>query len=158
MGRSESSILHIGIDIMFIDLINSINKDNFEEIRDNFLNGYSLIKDPNEYYNDSYLGIIEGCDPETDEYTDLEKLNHEDYKSFMTDMHLKHLEDEVLLVPHKKIVDSTRWGYNREGTNGDAVDLDLSLLNKLTNEINDKMERLKIEGYTVALIVSHTTY
>jgi hypothetical protein len=60
MGRSESAALSIGIKIAIKDLFVSMNKENFDFVRDRFLIEESAIEDENGFYHGTYIGIILG--------------------------------------------------------------------------------------------------
>jgi len=159
MGREETSVVSIGVNIDLSDLINAINKDNYEAIRDSLLTNESLIEDENGTFNDTYYGIIDGYGIiDTREYTNLGELDHEEYKKYMIEMCDKKLYNQTLLVPHRSLLKTERRGYNREGTNGSSCELDIKKMNILVKEINDKMTKLNITEHTISLIVAQHTY
>ena len=55
MARSEYAKASIGIKILLSDLIQQINKDNWNLIKEMLENGF--IEDENEYFNDVYQKI-----------------------------------------------------------------------------------------------------
>jgi len=126
MGKCESSTTSIGIKILLSDLVSQINEKNFDLIKEILNDGF--ISDKNEYYNDAYSDIV-WCN-------DLPK-NYLEYKDFL---------EQELLLPIKKILGTDRWGYNREGRNGNScpIDFDLSV---------DIEKYKEIEKYTIVFIL-----
>jgi len=173
MGRAETVNLSLGIRIKIKDLLEVIDEDNHEAIRDDFLNDDSLIDDENNFYFDTYKQIMGGYGEVSDD-VDLNELNHEEYKEYITkkcksygdcgfnnytaekceEYDPDNLYYQVLLVPFNKLVDAQRWGHGRDGTNGTNYDLDLTKLTELTKKIHDRMKELKIKKYTVTLNIS----
>ena len=137
MGKSETSIASIGIKILLSDLISQINEATFELISMMLYNGF--IEDENDYYNEVYNEVVNYKLPETWlEYKEYVETNFKKYGSynkskFSTKVHHTIedgcLFDKYLLVPIKEIISSTRWGYDREGTNSSSrpIDFDLSV-------------------------------
>ena len=175
MGRSERAIVSIGIDIQIKDVLNAMNEDNYKEIRNNIFTDYAFIEDPNGYYTNTYLGIVGGFPPESNESLDIQQLEYEEYKNYLSkwfkssgdgdgymdgyesyeEDHPENLYHSTLLVPHFSLVETERWGHSREGTNGSSSSLDMSQLTKLTKEIHDEMKELKIneDKYDIQLII-----
>ena len=172
MGKCETSSISVGINILVKDLIDAINETNYDEIEQHFLNYNSMIEDENGYYNSVFLQIIEGCDLETKEYIDMDELNYSEYKNFLTknfklygeNLLKKYDEDDEnnlynqsLLVPFDNILDTDRWGYDREGTNASSCTLDSINFDKITSDIHNKMKELTINKYSIALIVKQSS-
>jgi len=174
MGKSETATVSIGINIQIKDVLDAMDKDNYEEIRRTILTDYALIDDSNNCYNNTYLGIVGGWHPETDEYQNLNKLEYEEYKEYLTNLFKtygdgngykgyetyeeqdpENLYHSFLSVPHHSLVETERWGHYREGANGSSSTLDISQLTQLTKEIHDQMKEMKIDkdNYVVSLII-----
>ena len=160
MGRSESAKASIGIKILLGDIIEQINKDNWELIKEMLTNGF--IEDDNEYFNHVYQEI---------QYS--EKISgkwNKNLKKFITDYcknngsYLKNrftgdientlengcLYEKYLLVPIKKILVCERWGYDRDGTNSVSrpIDFDLSV----------NIEKYKVlEKFEIAFILEQNS-
>ena len=121
MGKCESSKASIGIKILLSDLILQINETNFNIIQEILWDDYSLISDENENFNDIYSYIISSGKLPKD------YLNFKNYLEY----ELKNggLFDKELLLPIKRILTTDRWGYDREGRNGNycPIDFDLSI-------------------------------
>jgi len=135
MGWSESATAIIGIKILLSDLISQIDESNFDLIKNMICDG--CIEDSNEFFNEVYENIINGKLPE----------NYLDYKNYLTnkfenngslfkerfsnnvqpDLTNGTLFEQYLLVSVKYILDTERWGYNRNGVNSTAIPLDFDL-------------------------------
>ena len=115
--------------------------------------------------------------------TDMDELTSEEYKERLTKMFQlygdveyyksggsslltyepedeENLFNQYLLVPQQTLLSSERWGYSRQGTNGSSKTLGgLSLLDftETANEIKEKMRKMKIEDYSLVLILSQHT-
>ena len=175
MGKSETASVSIGINIRIKDVLDAMDKDNYEEIRNYLFTDDALIQDGNGCYTNTYLGIVGGCHPETNKYVNIKKLGYKKYKEYLINLFKKygdvnhHMydykyyeEDDIenlyhsnLLVPHFSLVETERWGYYREGTNGNSSDLDIPQLTRLTKEIHETMKEMKIvkDDYDISLIV-----
>jgi hypothetical protein len=121
MGKCESSKASIGIKILLSDLILQINETNFNIIQEILWDDYSLISDENENFNDIYLYIISSGKLPKD------YLNFKNYLEY--EFKKGGLFDKELLLPIKRILTTDRWGYDREGRNGNycPIDFDLSI-------------------------------
>jgi hypothetical protein len=121
MGKCESSKASIGIKILLSDLILQINEKNFNIIQEILCDDYSLISDENENFNDIYSYII---------YSNELPKNYLEFKNYL-EYEFKNggLFDKELLLPIKRILRTDRWGYDREGKNGNycPIDFDLSI-------------------------------
>ena len=156
MGKSETSTASIGIKILLSDLISQINETTFELICMMLYNGF--IEDENDYYNEVYNEVMNFKLPETClEYKEYVETNFKKYGSynkskFSSEVHHTIedgcLFDKYLLVPIKEIISSTRWGYDREGTNSNSrpIDFDLSV---------NTEEYKELEKYNIVFIVHH---
>lgn len=136
MGKCETAKTSIGIKILLSDLILQINETNFDLIKEILNEGF--ISDENENYNNVYTDIIWS--------NDLPK-NYLDFKNFLEqEFKYRGLFDEELLLPIKKILSTDRWGYNREGRNGNyrPIDFDLSM---------DIEKYKEIKKYTIVFIL-----
>jgi hypothetical protein len=121
MGKCESSKASIGIKILLSDLILQINETNFNIIQEILWDDYSLISDENENFNDIYSYIISSGKLPKD------YLNFKNYLEY--EFKKGGLFDKELLLPIKRILTTDRWGYDREGRNGNycPIDFDLSI-------------------------------
>ena len=156
MGKSETSIASIGIKILLSDLISQINETTFELICMMLYNGF--IEDENDYYNEVYNEVVNYKLPETWlEYKEYVETNFKKYVSYNKSKFSGKtwhtiengcLFDKYLLVPIKEIISSTRWGYDREGTNSNSrpIDFDLSV---------NTDEYKELEKYNIVFIVHH---
>ena len=158
MGKSETSTASIGIKIILGDLVSQINEATFELICMMLYNGF--IEDDNDYYNEVYNEIMNCKIPETWlEYKEYVETNFKKYGSYnksrfsgQTWHSIENgcLFDKYLLVPIKEILSTTRYGYDREGTNGSSrpIDFDLSVA---TDEYKE------LEKYNIVFIVRHNS-
>ena len=121
MGKCESSKASIGIKILLSDLILQINETNFNIIQEMLCDDYSLISDENENFNDIYSYIISSNELPKD-YLNFKNFLEEEFK-------YRGLFDKELLLPIKKILRTDKWGYDREGRNGNycPINFDLSV-------------------------------
>lgn len=136
MGKCETSSTSIGIKILLSDLIFQINEKNFGLIKQILNDGF--ISDSNEHYNDAYTEIIL-CNDLPKNYLEFKDFLEQEFKN-------KGLLEKELLLPIKKILETDRWGYNREGRNGNyrPIDFDLSV---------DIEKYKEIEKYTIVFIL-----
>lgn len=158
MGKSETSTASIGIKILLSDLISQINETTFELISIMLYNGY--IEDENDYCNEVYNEVMNCKLPETWlEYKEYLETNFKKYGSYNKSKYsgqtLHSIEngclfDKYLLVPIKEILSSTRWGYDREGTNSNSkpIDFDLSIA---TDEYK------QLEKYNIVFILNQNS-
>jgi hypothetical protein len=150
MGKCETSSTSIGIKILLSDLIFQINEKNFGLIKQILNDGF--ISDSNEYYNDAYTEIIL-CNNLPKNYLEFKDFLEQEFKNKGSYLHFKTsdlsngcLLEKELLLPIKKILETDRWGYNREGRNGNyrPIDFDLSV---------DTEKYKEIEKYTIVFIL-----
>ena len=136
MGKCETAKTSIGIKILLSDLILQINETNFDLIKEILNEGF--ISDENEYYNDAYTEIIL-CNNLPKNCLEFKDFLEQEFKN-------RGLFDEELLLSIKNILRTDRWGYNREGRNGNyrPIDFDLSV---------DIEKYKEIEKYTIVFIL-----
>ena len=177
MGRSESATLSIGIKIAIKDLFDSMNKENFDFVRDQFLTEESAIEDENGFYHGTFLGILNGYLLEEDE-SYLWDLPFEEYKEILTkkfkrfgesgynncgeedygdnENHLDCLYNQILLVPFHELLKMERGGYNREGCNGAWCPLKIDKLNDCIRNIDSMMEKFDTLDYEIVFnVIQH---
>ena len=176
MGHSEDVTVSLGMSIVVHDLLACMTSENFETIRDEYLGEDSFIADENQDYNSQFRTILEGRTPFTRKEIDPTILSYEQYKQYLVESFSRYgdcqhsrsgseiqiyeakdagnLYNQTLLIPHDTLVNTERWGYNREGQNGQSCPLDLAELAKGTKQIEAKMTKLGISKYTVSLLVS----
>lgn len=136
MGKCETAKTSIGIKILLSDLILQINESNFDLIKKILNEGF--IYDMNENYNDAYAEIIL-CNNLPKNYLDFKKKLEQEFKN-------RGLFERELLISIKNILSTDRWGYDREGKNGNyrPIDFDLSV---------DVEEYKEIKKYTIVFIL-----
>lgn len=136
MGKCETAKTSIGIKILLSDLILQINETNFDLIKEILNEGF--ISDENEYYNDAYTEIIL-CNNLPKNCLEFKDFLEQEFKN-------RGLFDEELLLSIKNILRTDRWGYNREGRNGNyrPIDFDLSI---------DIEKYKEIKKYTIVFIL-----
>ena len=136
MGKCETAKTSIGIKILLSDLILQINETNFDLIKEILNDGF--ISDENEYYNDAYAEIIL-CNNLPKNCLEFKDFLEQEFKN-------KGLFEQELLLPIKNILRTDRWGYNREGRNGNyrPIDFDLSM---------DIEKYKEIKKYTIVFIL-----
>jgi hypothetical protein len=115
MGKCETATASIGFKILLSDLILQINENNFYLIKEILHNGF--IEDDNDYFNQSYENII---------YNNKLPTHFLEFKEQII-IDLGVLFHKYLLVPVKRILHTTRWGYDRCGTNGSSIPIDFDL-------------------------------
>lgn len=150
MGKCETSTASMGIKIILSDLISQINEKNFDLIREMLEDGF--IEDENELFNQAYSNIIHD-EKITKNYINAKEYLTNEFKAngsyfcerfthkMTPDISNGCLYDQMLLVPIKRILSSSRWGYDRYGTNGISrpINFDLSTNIEKYKEI-DKFE------------------
>jgi hypothetical protein len=180
MGRSESVTLSVGVNFTIKDLLDAMTELNYESIKNNYFTENSIIEDENNFYNSTYRNIVNGIDIITKEYIDLTKLNFSEYKEYLVnnfkrfgdEYHSKYNEHEIyeykeddennlyhqqLLIPINELLNTERWGYSREGTNGSSCNIDITELNNISDVIHKQMENLQLlKNYDIVFIVSQS--
>ena len=136
MGKCETAKTSIGIKILLSDLILQINETNFDFIKEILNDGF--ISDENEYYNDAYTEIIL-CNNLPKNCLEFKDFLEQEFKN-------RGLFEQELLLSIKNILRTDRWGYNREGRNGNyrPIDFDLSM---------DIEKYKEIKKYTIVFIL-----
>ena len=136
MGKCETAKTSIGIKILLSDLILQINETNFDLIKEILNEGF--ISDENEYYNDAYTEIIL-CNNLPKNCLEFKDFLEQEFKN-------RGLFEQELLLSIKNILRTDRWGYNREGRNGNyrPIDFDLSM---------DIEKYKEIKKYTIVFIL-----
>jgi hypothetical protein len=137
MGKSENAIAYIGLKILLSDIVSQINKTNVPLIQEMLQSGF--IDDSNEHFHEVYMDILECVKWDRDEIlkaylTHAFKNTGSYYTCRFTDKTLSDktlsneedgvLWDRYLLVPVKEILSTTRYGYDRYGTNATSRPLD----------------------------------
>lgn len=140
MGKSESATATIGIKILLSDLVMQINETNFNVIKQMLEKGF--IEDENEFFNEVFENIIwyENVIGNTN-WLDVKRYLISELQNKGSIMKYKFstraeptldngcLFDKHLLVPVKNLLETCRWGYDRNGTNCNSrpMDFDLSV-------------------------------
>jgi hypothetical protein len=137
MGRCDTAKASIGIKILLSDILLQINETNFDLIKEILNDGF--IEDENDFFNEMYKNILD-CDDvhhgncnDVKEYLINEFKNNGSYiktnKKVQESLYHGCLFDKELLFPIECILDTNRWGYERNGTNSisRAIDFDLSV-------------------------------
>jgi hypothetical protein len=122
MGFCESATASIGIKISLNDLVKQITKKNQKLILEMLNDGF--IEDENEFYNEVFEDIVNSLSEET---SSLKKILTSEFQTRGTYVKCKFTDnvdesgsllEQYLLVPVKTLLCTSRWGYNRTGTNG----------------------------------------
>jgi len=159
MGKSESAYASIGMKILLSDLILQMNETNFDLIKEMLEDG--MIEDENDYFNEVFKSIIyHGNVMDSGNWLDVKRNLISEFNSKGTINRYKFgyrpdeptlangcLYDKYLLFTVKEILGTSRWGYDRSGTNCSSrpMDFDLSV----------DMEKYKgIEKYETVFLVS----
>jgi len=142
MGKSENAIAYIGFKILLSDIVSQITETNLPLIQEMLQNGY--IEDSNEHFQEVYMDIL-GCvkwDGDinlkaylthafkntgsyyTYRFTDKTSLEKRSLNKRLPNEEDGVLWDQYLLVPVKEILSTTRYGYDRYGTNATSRPLD----------------------------------
>jgi hypothetical protein len=162
MGRSETSTSSLGIKILLSDLLLQINEKNFNIIKEILEDGF--IEDDNDMFNSVYNEIIYSIDNNKlrDNYLKYKEFLEEKFKNNGTYNQARFsnvqthtldsgsLFNKYLLFPIKDILSTSRWGYERYGTNGSSRPIDFNLLLDL-----DKYE--DIEKYSIVFILRQSS-
>ena len=124
MGRSESATVSIGYRVSIRDLIESIHdEESYEYAYHTFKDDNVFVEDDNNEDNNTFLTITDTV--EREETQSWESAKEELRNRF--DRLLNH----DLLIPVFQLADTTRWGYNREGTHGIASPVSESFSRKI---------------------------
>lgn len=112
MGRSESATASAGYRVSIRDLIETIHDDDsctyaYETLTDY----YVFLEDENDNDNQQFLKITDTLE---------RKASWELTKTYLMEQ-FDSLLDYALLIPVLHLVETTRWGYNREGRNGSGI-------------------------------------
>lgn len=128
----------VGVRIELGSLIEQMNEDNAELILEMLTDGY--IEDSNDFYNEVFDNICAdnpGGDWETqkayfrDHFTTQGTLFKSRFSAEVEADNSDPLWNQAFLYPVASVLETDRWGYGREGTNGQACELpDLSALAK----------------------------
>lgn len=134
MGKSESATAYIGFKILLSDLVSQITETNLPLIQEMLQDGY--MDDSNEHFHEVYMDILECVNWDGDQnvkayLTHAFKNTGSYYTCRFTCKRLPNEEDGVLwdrylLVPVKEILSTTRYGYDRYGTNATSRPLDFN--------------------------------
>jgi hypothetical protein len=144
MGKVETASAFIGMKILLSDLVLQINESNFNLIKKMIYDG--CIEDSNNHYNDDYRNIIGYDDNDNrlpDTYLECKEylINAFQYSNCKLEADLINecLFEQHLLVPIKDILETERWGYNRDGANSASrsLDFDLSVDIKIYEDIKN---------------------
>lgn len=177
MGRQDTATASVGISISMKDAINAITEENYDFMRDFIFCEDSFIKDDNNYYTSTYYLIITGCCGTRDfaEIENFEDFSWQEYKNYMIKMTklyggessnfpLKEYQEDdenniyhqILLVPNCELIQTMRFGYDREGTNGTCELLNIDELHNYSKDIKEKMTKMGIskDKYDVCIILS----
>ena len=147
MGKSENASAYIGLKILLSDIVSQINETNVPLIQEMLQNGF--IDDSNEHFQEVYMDILECVKWDRDEslkaylthafkntgsyytcrFTDKTSSDKTSSDKTSSDKTLSNEEDgflwdQYLLVPVKEILSTTRYGYDRYGTNATSRPLD----------------------------------
>ena len=163
MGRCDTATASLGIKILLSDLIEQINKDNFNLIKKMLNDG--IIEDSNEYFNEVYQKVIGYDDADVilpDNYLEFKEHLTKEFKSNGSYYKLKDsckvepcltrgcLYDRHLLVSIKEIISTDRWGYSRDGTNSTSRPIDFNL------KVNTDEYKMIKHFKTILLLKQHS--
>ena len=132
----ESASASIGIRIILSELVLQINEINFDLIKEMLNSGF--VEDEDDYYNDSYINIIEECN-KLGNYEVVKKYLIERFKELGAIDFGGVLFDRPFLLPIKVILENDRWGYERNCTNAISrpIDVDLSISTEKYKDIEN---------------------
>lgn len=152
MGRCESASVSVGMKIKLSDLISYITKKNLKFCQDILQGG--VIEDCNGELNSMYENIMN--------QDDHLELPFEEYKEWVTTQ-LKNslipydpsqsLYDRYLLYGTKSLLETSRWGYGREGTNSSSTDM-LKIQKSIRKDLSQRYKRIPNSQYVFILYQS----
>ena len=160
MGKSESATAYIGFKILLSDIVSQITETNLPLIQEMLQDGY--MEDSNEHFHEVYMDILECVNWDTDKnvkayLTHAFKNTGSYYTCRFTEKtslnkRLPNEEDGVLwdrylLMPLKEILSTTRYGYDRYGTNATSRPLDFDFdisTNKYKDILNANVDMVFI--------------
>ncbi len=146
MTRYESAGIFIGFKIQLKNLIDQINEDNFCVVKKLLSEGF--IEDSNGNLNEYFKNVIEDENIPS-EYFDYKKFIIDKFNQNFGD---KNLNKQFLLIPVIKMLETTRWGLNRKGTNCNSLNLDFDF-EQIKQKIQDEYEHL-LNDYRVVMILN----
>ncbi len=152
MTRYESSTVSIGFKIAIKELVKQLNEDNFYVVKKLFEEGF--IPDSNGTVNQYFKSIIDDEDIPDDckEYKSHLKKHFKKIVPNDKDDEKVSINDMYLLVPVHKIMETTRWGKNRKGTNGTFCEIDFDIEN-LKEQIKNEYEHM-FSKYNVVFMLN----
>jgi hypothetical protein len=141
MGKCELAELAIGVAIGLADLVAQITAENLAKIKELLEEG--IIDDENGFFNDSFQEARDAVE-ETDDPVLFKESLEKELKSRGDIDHCKSpskkrkkwdftegsLLAQTLLIPEATILQTERWGYDREGTNASQCPVPLDLVEK----------------------------
>ena len=148
MGKSEDANAFIGYKILLSDLILQINETNLKLIKEILINGF--IEDSNEHFNELYADLIETFEwneSSAENKFYLTKLFQNTFTfSYETYEEDGSLWEQFLLIPIKKILSTTRFGYDRTGRNALSTQIDSNWLElaSITKDTYKEIENMQL--------------
>lgn len=122
MGRCESVNVSIGFRVEISKIIQLLCEENYEDVNALMLTG--VIEDNNYTLNSNYQCVLEELDSHKSSYKKNEITITEFRDVFIKYLVSNSLYESYLLIPTDELLQTERWGYNREGLNAASVDID----------------------------------
>ena len=164
MGRSETATVAVGIRVGLRSLLQQATEENYEDVARLLCNDSAFVEDENGCFNESFTNVIDRLYGHT--LRTVEELRviagnlletHGDVMYFrdgappLPTLENGSLMDRYLLLPVKTFVETCRCGYLREGSNGQAVPLDLEALVEIS--VYMQMNYAFLRDFETVLIV-----
>lgn len=174
-SRYECSTVSIGLKIKINKLIQQINEDNFDVIKNLLSEGF--IEDSNGYSNNYFKKIFDKELPTKcssfkkfikEQFDNKSKSTIESASDSNSDSNSDSDTDSVskndadkfrgninnmyLLIPIVKMIETTRWGLNRRGINGASCEIDYDL-DEIIQKVSDDYEHM-LKDYKIVMMVN----
>lgn len=123
MGHSECATAMIGYRVRIQHLLESIHDEkSCKEVYDTLTNQRVFVEDENDEDNLTFMDIIYSLEKSDEPWQTVKEAWMNEFRSLI---------QHDLLIPLYSLVDTTRWGYNREGMNGSSVLISPSFLTSM---------------------------
>jgi hypothetical protein len=170
MGRCESGCVSLGLRIPIQKLLMRVTENNFRQILKMLQADEGWLEDENDCWNESYDRVrdqlhgaaYESAEAFTAGVTAL--LQKHGNVHYLRDGSREHTLEEgtllaqTLLLPTVTVVETSRWGYNREGCNGASVPIGDFDFAAHAEKIRQDYSFLGVDGGEVVLMVCQRGY
>jgi hypothetical protein len=147
MGHDEIATFAVGLRIGLQELLSQINRKNWPVIRVWLRDGF--LEEPNGEINIEFRCVVEEM-PESPIWRVKRYWQHQLNENRFPVEGSTKLSEHILLVPLAQIIQTERYGHNREGLNGVSRPFDLESLARA--EESSWLAGQSVQGATVVMI------